>query len=81
MEGIKNFFRRTWNKAQDKAVMAAVRANSALTEMKQEEKGATDMVTIVVIIVIVLALAIIFRDQLSRIFKAVGDKVMSWIQG
>ena len=49
--------------------------------MKQEEKGATDMVTIVVIIVIVLALAIIFRDQLSRIFKAVGDKVMSWIQG
>ena len=81
MKGITNFFRRTWNKAQDKAAMAAVKAETALVELKDEEKGATDMVTVVVIIVIVLALAIIFREQLANAFRAVGQKIMDWING
>ena len=81
MEKIKNFFRGTWNKAQDKAAAAAVRAENTFMALKEEEKGASDMVTIVVIIVIVVGLAVIFRSQLARIFQALGEKVVSWING
>jgi len=79
MEKIRNFFKRTWNKAQDKAAEVAVKAENTLIELKEEEKGASDMVTIIVIIVVVLGLAVIFRNQLMRMFQAIGDKVCEWI--
>ena len=79
MERIRNFFRRTWNKAQDKAAEVAVRAENTLVELKEEEKGASDMVTIIVIIGIVLLLAVVFHKQLRDMFVAIGDKVVNWI--
>ena len=79
MEKIKSFFRRTWNKAQDKAAEVAVRAENTLVELKEEEKGASDMVTIFVIIGIILVLAAIFHKQLKNIFVAIGEKVINWI--
>ena len=79
MEKIKSFFRRTWNKAQDKAAEVAVKAENALVELKEEEKGASDMVTIFVIIGIILVLAAIFHKQLKNIFVAIGEKVINWI--
>ncbi len=79
MKGIKNFFKGMWNKAQNKAAEAAVKAQGTLVELKEEERGATDMVTIVVIIVVILVLAAVFHDQIVKIIKAVGSKVLSWI--
>lgn len=79
MEKIKSFFRRTWNKAQDKAAEVAVRAENTLVELKEEEKGASDMVTIIVIIGVVILLAAIFHKQIKNMFVAIGDKVVNWI--
>lgn len=45
----------------------------------KEERGASELVTVVSLIVIVLAVALIFKDQLINIVNAVGAKVTSWI--
>ena len=47
--------------------------------VQSEERGASDLVTVVVLIVIVLAVAVVFRKQLTNIIKAIGSKVTRWI--
>lgn len=46
---------------------------------RQEERGASDLVTVVALIVIVLAVALIFKSQLTNIINVVGNKVISWV--
>ncbi len=57
---------------QSKACQAAER-------LITEEKGASDMVTIVVIIVIVIGVAGIFKDSLEDAIKAVFTKLTTFI--
>lgn len=45
----------------------------------REERGASELVVLVGLIVITLAVIIIFRGQLTNIIKAVGTKVIDWI--
>lgn len=45
----------------------------------RDEKGASDMVTVIVLIVIVLAVAAIFREQLISIVNNVLEKLTDFI--
>lgn len=46
-----------------------------------EERGASDLVTIIAIIVVIIAAALIFRGVLANIINTVGAKVINWING
>ena len=58
---------------------AAKRICEVAYGIKNEEQGASDLVTVVVLIVIVLAVAVVFRKQLINIINAIGSKVTDWI--
>lgn len=44
-----------------------------------EEKGASDIVAIMVVIVILLAVAVVFREQLTKLVEAVFEKATIWV--
>ena len=64
-----------------KMIGKAVRKLNGIEPLVCNERGASDLVTIIAIIVVVLAVAIIFRGVLSNIINSVGAKVLSWING
>lgn len=45
----------------------------------KEERGSSELITVVALIVVVLAAALIFRTQLMNIVTQIGAKVTSWI--
>lgn len=67
--------------AMKKFVGKVIRKIDGVEPIIREERGASDLVTIIAIIVVVLAAAIIFRGVLSNIINSVGSKVISWING
>lgn len=50
-----------------------------IQNMKEEERGASDIVAIIAIIVIVLAVAVVFKDQITEVVKKAFTKVSGWI--
>ncbi len=48
-------------------------------KIKEEERGASDIVAIIAIIVIVLAVAVIFRKQLEDVVTSAFKNVTDWI--
>ena len=56
-----------------------VRKINGVEPLVCNDKGASDLVTIIAIIVVVLAAAIIFRGVLTNIINSVGAKVINWI--
>lgn len=47
----------------------------------REERGASDMVAVILLIVVVVAVAIIFKDELTKIVKSVMEKVTEFVEG
>lgn len=45
----------------------------------KEERGASELITVITLIVIVLVVAIAFKGQLLNIISTIGNKVVSWI--
>ncbi len=52
-----------------------------LEDFLAEERGASDMVTVVVLIVIVIAVAAVFRTQLSDAMTKVMDSLSDFVAG
>lgn len=44
-----------------------------------EEKGGSELITVIALIVIVLVVAVVFKNQLIGIAGTVGSKVRLWI--
>jgi hypothetical protein len=64
----------------DKFVIGSqTRVSKYLETLKQEEKGASDMVAIIVVIVIILAVAGIFRTQLTTAVTNVFSRLNTFI--
>lgn len=55
----------------------AIKAMCALHSAKQEERGDTNIISIVVILAIVLALAVVFKGNLTSLFNNIWSKVTS----
>lgn len=64
-------------KMTNKVAEKVMKARLAL----MEERGASDLVTIIAIIVVIIAAALIFRGVLTNIINTVGAKVINWING
>ena len=64
--------------------MLFLRTQMRLGRMKErfihEEKGASDIVAIMVVIVILLAVAVIFKEQLTKLVEAVFKKASTWVE-
>lgn len=59
-------------------LMMMSKAHQAAEEFK-EEKGASDIVAIIVIIAIILVIAVIFRDSLEKVVKAVFTNLSDFV--
>lgn len=46
-----------------------------IQSLKEEERGATDIIAILVMIVVVIAVAMVFKDRLIGIVNAAFDKL------
>lgn len=68
----------------EKMDMALIRTGIMLRGWKDrllhEEKGASDIVAIMVVIVILLAVAVIFKDQLTKLVEDVFKKATTWVE-
>lgn len=67
--------------AIERMIGKVVRKINGVEPLVCNDKGASDLVTIIAIIVVVLAAAIIFRGVLTNIINSVGAKVINWING
>lgn len=52
------------------------RMESLVRSMKEEERGATDIIAILVMIVVVIAVALAFQERLILVVNAAFDKLM-----
>lgn len=50
-----------------------------MNNLREEERGASDIVAIIAIIVIVLAVAVIFRKELGNLVTEAFSKVSTWL--
>lgn len=56
------------------------RGKNFIKNLKEEERGASDIVAIIAVIVIVLAVAVVFRDQLKSLVENAFEKVSGWLE-
>jgi len=63
----------------DLYIATCTRGRIFLNKLKNEERGASDMVAVIAIIVIVLAVAVVFRKQLTEVVTKAFENVTSWI--
>lgn len=50
-----------------------------MRRVSEDNRGASDLITIVGLIVVVLAVILIFKGQLTNIVNQLGGKVTDWI--
>ena len=88
VDNIKNTFEKIIGKGEmimkdafERILGKVVRNINGVEPLVCNDRGASDLVTIIAIIVVVLAAAIIFRGVLSNIINSVGAKVINWING
>ena len=79
MEKIKSFFNSMLNKLASFAAKSFEKAEETATALRSEERGASDLITVIVLIVIILTIVILFREELGNIVRGIGQKVMGWI--
>lgn len=58
-----------------------VRTKNAINRLIHEEKGVSDVISMVVIIGIVLLIAFLFRDQLGKLFANLWNTVVAGQNG
>ena len=64
----------------DLFVMAqAMKLQGAFDALKEEERGASDMVAVMVLIVIIIALATLFHDRLREIVGQILDSLSGFV--
>lgn len=65
-----------------KLMLAYVKGNkaveNAVNNFKSDERGASDMVTVVILIAIVIAIAIFFKDELTKFVQRVFGQLGSF---
>lgn len=63
----------------EKMIGLKLRCHRFLQDLREEERGASDIVAILLIIVVVVAVAAIFKTQLTSIVKTVFGKINTFI--
>lgn len=53
---------------------AQIRMRKFFEDLKSEEKGAVEIITMILIVVVVIAIVAIFRDRIKSVVEAVFDK-------
>jgi hypothetical protein len=79
MEKIKNFFDNMLNRLAAFAAKSVEKAEETAVALRSEERGASDLITVIVLIVIILTIILLFREELGNIVRGIGQKVMGWI--
>ena len=79
MEKLKSFFNSMLNRLASFAAKSIEKTEETATALRSEERGASDLITVIVLIVIILTIILLFRDELGNIVRGIGQKVMGWI--
>ena len=79
LASLMSFFNSMLDKLASFAVRSAEKAQETAATLRSEERGASDLITVIVLIVIILTIVILFREELGNIVRGIGQKVMGWI--
>ena len=62
-------------------IAQAMKLQGAFDALKEEERGASDMVAVMVLIVIIIAVAAIFNTKLKEIVEQIFTKLSGFVSG
>ena len=79
MKGITNLFKKAVNKLNEMITGTMAGAAAKAEEIRDDNRGASDLVAVVVIIIVILGVAVVFRQTLANAIAAIGNRLTDWI--
>lgn len=79
MKGITKFFKKAAEKISEMFSTTMAGAAAKARELRDDNRGASDIVAVVVIIVVILGVAVVFRQTLANAVSAIGNRITDWI--